>query len=251
MFEPLPFLQIIAHRGYSARAPENTLAAVRAGLMAGADAVEWDVRVAACGTPVLIHDATLDRTTDGEGPVVHRTFDELRDLDAGSWFHREFAGEPIPTLAEALEEIRPFGASVYVEVKGCRGLEDLEAMTRVVRSLEMVERTTFISLDFRIADHLATVDPGVGIGYVVAKHQQFQDAVGRARRLQGRGLVDLDHRLVLEDPHLVPRARAQEVDMAVWTVDLPVEAEALAEAGVRRFTTNQVEELLRWRTIRR
>lgn len=244
-------LEIIGHRGFSARAPENTLTAVRAALEAGADAVEWDMHVAACGTPVLIHDATLDRTTDGTGPVEARTLQQLRGLDAGAWFHPVFAGERIPTFSEALKEVRPYGATVYAEVKGCRGTEDLERMMRVVRELGMSRHTVFISLDFAIVDHLSGLPGNCRMGYVVARHQQFQDAVRRARRLPGRGLVDLSHQLVLEDPDLVPRARAQGVDVAVWTVDDPREADALAEAGVRRFTTNQVESLVKWRARQR
>lgn len=209
------------------------------------------MHVAACGTAVLIHDATLDRTTDGTGPVVARTLQQLRRLDAGTWFHPVFTGEPIPTFADALEEVRPYGATVYAEVKGYRTPDDLDRMVRVVREVGMSERTVFISLDFGIVDHLSGLPGGCRMGYVVARHQQFQDAVGRARRLPGRGLVDLSHQLVLEDPDLVPRARAQGVDVAVWTVDDPREADALAEAGVRRFTTNQVEALVKWRARQR
>lgn len=243
-------LEIIGHRGFSARAPENTLAAIRLALEAGADAVEWDMHVAACGTPVVIHDATLERTTDGEGDVARIPWDRLRTLDAGSWFHPDFAGEPIPRFRDALGEVAPYGATVYAEVKGIRELGDLDRMVSEVAAARMVEHTVFISLDFSLVDELAHRAPRCRMGYVVSRHQQFQDALGRARRLRGRGLVDLGHRMVLEDPDLVPRARAQGVDVAVWTVDDPGEADLLAKAGVRRFTTNQVEALLRWRRTR-
>lgn len=243
-------LEIIGHRGFSARAPENTLAAVRAALEAGADAVEWDLNVAACGTPVLIHDSHLSRTTDGSGKVAESTFRELRKLDAGSWFGADFAGERIPGFAEALEEVRPFGATIYAEVKAYRELEDLDRMARLVREMGVAERTAFISLDFGIADRLARREPTARIGYVVDKHQRFQDALGRARKLRGRGLVDFSHRLLLEDPDLVPRARAQGVDVAVWTVDTVEVAEALHAVGVRRFTTNEVRTLVEWRRRR-
>ena len=245
-----PFLQIIAHRGFSARAPENTLAAIRAGLDAGADAVEWDMHVAACGTPVLLHDATLERTTNGSGAVAETPLEALRTLDAGTWFDPAFAGEPIPTFVEALEEVGPYGATVYAEVKGIRGEEDLDRMVREVAEAGMRERTVFISLDFDMVDGIAARDPEVRVGYVVARLRQFQDAVGRARSLGPRGLVDLDHRLVLDDPLLPPRARAQGVGVAVWTVDDPGEAETLFRSGIRRFTTNQVEALVRWRASR-
>lgn len=243
-------LEIIGHRGFSARAPENTLAALRLALRSGADAVEWDLHVAACGTPVVIHDATLERTTDGTGAVADTRAEALRALDAGSWFDPRFAGEGVPTLREALAEVAGSGAAVYPEVKSWREPDDLTRMARTVREAGMADRTVFISLDFDTVDRLATLAPGCRMGYVVARHGEFVDALSRARRLGGRGLVDLGHRLVLEDPDLVPRARAQGVDVAVWTVDDPVEAEALARAGVRRFTTNQVEELIRWRANR-
>ena len=77
-------IEIIGHRGYASRAPENTLVSLEAALRAGARAVEFDVHVASCGTPVVIHDETLDRTTDGEGPVLRQTVEQLRTLDAGS-----------------------------------------------------------------------------------------------------------------------------------------------------------------------
>jgi glycerophosphoryl diester phosphodiesterase len=240
-------VEIIGHRGFSARAPENTLAALRMALDAGADAVEWDVRVAACGTPVLIHDASLERTTDGHGAVAEQTAESLGRLDAGAWFGPSFAGERIPTLREALAEVAPYGASVYSEVKACHREVDLERMARTVHEIGLETRTVFISLDFDIVDRLAALGDACRMGYVVAQHGQFQDALARARRLPGRGLVDLGHQLVLEDPDLVPRARAQGVDVAVWTVDEVPEAQALARAGVRRFTTNQVEALVSWR----
>jgi glycerophosphoryl diester phosphodiesterase len=245
-----PFLQIIAHRGFSARAPENTLTAIRAGLDAGADAVEWDMHVAACGTPVLLHDATLERTTDGSGLVAETPLEALRTLDAGSWFDPAFAGEPIPTFVEALQEVVAYGATVYAEVKGVREAADLDRMVQEVAEAGMRERTVFISLDFDVVDGIAARDSEVRVGYVVARLQQFQDAVGRARSLGARGLVDLDHRLVLDDPLLPPRARAQGVDVAVWTVDDLREADTLLRSGIRRFTTNQVETLVRWRASR-
>lgn len=240
-------MEIIGHRGYSARAPENTLASVRLALEAGADAVEWDIHVAACGTPVLLHDAGLERTTDGSGPVRTWSLEQLRRLDAGSWYAPAFRGEPIPTLAEALEEIRPFGATAYVEVKGYRGPGDLSRMIHIVRELGMSHQVVFISLDFDTVDRLAVHDREGRTGYVVDLHQRFQDALGRARTRPDRSLVDLAHTLVLEDPLLVPRVRAQGVDVAVWTVNDVDEARRLAEAGVRRFTTDEVERLVAWR----
>jgi glycerophosphoryl diester phosphodiesterase len=93
---------ISAHRGFSAKAPENTIAALEAALAAGADVAEVDLRMTRDGHLVLMHDRLVDRTSDGQGPVSELALDEIQRLDAGSWFRPEFAGTCVPTLEEAL-----------------------------------------------------------------------------------------------------------------------------------------------------
>lgn len=243
-------IEIIAHRGFSRVAPENTLASVRAALDANADAIEWDLQTASCGTPVLLHDSNLGRTTNGVGPVKRRTLGQLQSLDAGGWFSKEFEGERIPSFAEALDLVMPSDAIVYAEVKGYRELEDLDRMVSIVESKEMVGRVCFISLDFGIVDRIAGRNAGVGIGFVVDDDADVDAAITKAARLDGRGLVDVDRRLVLEDPSTVQRARQAGVAVAVWTVDEPEEADRLYNAGIRRFTTNAVADLMEWRALR-
>lgn len=238
--------EIIAHRGYSAVAPENTLAAVEKALEVGADAVEWDVHVASCGTPVLIHDASLGRTTNGFGPVRRRSLLQLQALDAGTWFDAAFADQRIPSLAEALEHVKGRVGRVYTEVKGYRELEDLDRMARIVRDADLAYDTVFISMDWGILERIAGQDPTVGIGYIVEKRERWEAALERATPLE-RAIVDVDRRILLAEPELVGQARQRGIDVAVWTVDDPGEAERLRRAGVRRFTTNQVERLLSWR----
>ncbi|MEK9502076.1 glycerophosphodiester phosphodiesterase [Gaopeijia maritima] len=241
--------EIIAHRGYSAVAPENTLAAVEKALEAGADAVEWDVHVASCGTPVLVHDAALGRTTNGFGPVRRRSLAQLQSLDAGSWFDAAFAGERIPSLREALEHVKGRVGRVYCEVKGYRELEDLDRMARIVREADLAYDTVFISMDWGILERIAGQDDTVGIGYIVDKRERWEEALERATP-QERAIVDVDHRILLAEPHLVAQATERGIAVAVWTVDSAAEAEQLRQAGVTRFTTNQVERLLSWRDAR-
>ena len=104
----------VAHRGYSAIAPENTLPALAAAVLAGATFVEFDVRTTADGVPMVIHDRTVDRTTDGRGAVWELTFDELRALDAGSWFSPAYAETRVPLLGEVLDLLRPHAAPADV-----------------------------------------------------------------------------------------------------------------------------------------
>lgn len=238
--------EIVGHRGYSARAPENTLASLRRAVDAGADAVEWDVQVASCGTPVLFHDTNLGRTTNGVGPVRRRTLGQLKALDAGSWFSEEFEGESIPSLAEALEATRGRVAKVYPEVKGYRELEDLDRMVDIVRRADMIGDTVFISADWRTIERIAGRDPALGIGYIVDEADRFPEALERARS-SGRAFLDFDARLLLDDPSLAERAREEGVDVGAWTVNDPADAITLAGAGVTRFTTDRVEELLDWK----
>jgi glycerophosphoryl diester phosphodiesterase len=93
---------VIAHRGCTESAPENTVASVQAAARMRCDAVEFDVHITSDGKPVVIHDATLDRTTNGEGAVAATSLAEIRTLDAGSWFSEEFAGQRVPTLEEVI-----------------------------------------------------------------------------------------------------------------------------------------------------
>lgn len=105
---------MIAHRGAPRRAPENTLAAFRRAVDEGADAIELDARLSSDGVVVVMHDVTLDRTTNGAGPVSERALAELKALDAGAKFSAEFAGEQIPLLQEVLEA---FGQRVLINVE--------------------------------------------------------------------------------------------------------------------------------------
>lgn len=109
--------RIVGHRGAAAVAPENTLAGFRAAAEAGAAWVEFDVRLAGDGTTVVIHDATVDRTTDGRGAVSSLDAAALARLDAGSGFGGRFAGERLPTLAETLRECARLGLGVNIELK--------------------------------------------------------------------------------------------------------------------------------------
>tara|TARA_B100000700_G_scaffold327319_1_gene441513 strand:- start:314 stop:1105 length:792 start_codon:yes stop_codon:yes gene_type:complete len=107
---------VIAHRGYRGSYPENTISAFEAAIEVNADMIELDVCLTRDRIPVVIHDMTLERTTDGVGFVSNFTLSELKELDAGSWFKKEFKGEPIPSLEETLEQIRG-RITVNIEIK--------------------------------------------------------------------------------------------------------------------------------------
>ncbi len=130
---------VVAHRGYRAKYPENTTVAFEAAISVEADMIELDVCLSRDRIPVVIHDKTLDRTTNGKGLVSEHTLSELKELDAGSWFSTEFKDETIPTLEEALLKIKG-RVTVNIEIKP-ESFEELSPQDAIeVQVCEMVEK---------------------------------------------------------------------------------------------------------------
>ena len=119
--------RINGHRGAAAHAPENTVEGIRAAKEMGVGAVELDVALTRDGVPVLFHDTTIERTTDGQGQVNAYSLEDLRRRDAGSWFGPDFAGAKIPTLAEAIAEIQQLGLHANFEIKPQPGEDEVTA----------------------------------------------------------------------------------------------------------------------------
>jgi glycerophosphoryl diester phosphodiesterase len=218
---------------------------MRAALEAGARALEWDLHVAACGTPVVIHDDRVDRTTDACGRVVEYAYEELARLDAGSWFSPEFAGERIPSLRAALRAAAGRVHRIYPEVKGYRTTADLERMVATVRREGLTRQTVYISMDWDALDEIRGVEPSAGIGYIVERPERFDDGLSRAERWGA--ILEVGQAILLEAPERAAAARRRGVPLAVWTVNEPERATALHSLGVTRFTTNEVSALLGWK----
>lgn len=115
--------KIIGHRGVAAYAPENSLEGIHTAADMGVEWVELDVKLTRDQVPVIFHDDTLDRTTNGTGPIKERTLDDLRQLECGSWFSGSFAGIKIPTLEEALDVLIERELGLNLEIKPCPGRE--------------------------------------------------------------------------------------------------------------------------------
>ena len=132
-----PYPRIVAHRGGGLLAPENTLAGIRLARNLGFVGVEFDVKLTADGIPVLMHDDTLERTTDGSGAVAQTSYKEIARLDAGGWFGNEFSDEPVPSFAAAAALCREAGVWANVEIKPCPGREREtgEAVARMAKLL--------------------------------------------------------------------------------------------------------------------
>lgn len=128
-------MKLICHRGASLVAPENTFAAAESALDRGAHLIELDVRESADGVLYVLHDQTLDRTTDGTGPIQYRTSQQIDALDAGRWFAPEFEGQRVPRLDAYLDHLKARGAGAYVEIKWC----DAARCAAILRETGMME----------------------------------------------------------------------------------------------------------------
>lgn len=241
-------LEIIAHRGYSARAPENTLAALRHAIDAGADAVEFDLHVTADHEPVLFHDFTLERTSSGRGRLDALDLAALRELDVGSWFGAGFADQRVATLREALELLarhrHPNGPirRVYPEIKGWQEDADAARIVGELRATGWADAACVISLDWDVLERVRGHDSHMQLGLVFDDDRLFDSALELAAG-DGRTLVDPDHRLLLANPEHVAEARARGVDVACWTVNDLAAARRLVAMGVHRLTTNEIETM--------
>lgn len=218
----------IAHRGASGRAPENTHAAFAAALALGAEAIELDVQLSADGELVVIHDETLERTTDGAGPVGDRTAAELAALDAGSWFAPEFRGERIPLLADVIAQVRD-RVTLNVEIKSARDLGVIEPkLAALVAAERATEWIVFSSFHAEAVRGMRAYAPWARLGVLCDEDPRTRGLalageVGAELVIPGRRWVDA---------RVVEEAHVRGYDVWVWTVNEPGEIRRLLALGV-------------------
>jgi glycerophosphoryl diester phosphodiesterase len=232
----------VAHRGASAYAPENTISAFRKAIEIGVDCIELDVHICRSGEVIVMHDDTLDRTTNLSGKISEMTLEEIRRADAGAWFDEEFRDEPVPTLEEALEFIGDEAVTV-VEVK------DEWIAPQVVEIIERMkarEKVVVISFHPRVLKEIRDMGVPIPTGLLVGGKPQ-EDEISRAMRLLeiasgiGVGMISLDHHLVR--PNLAYEVRRRGFGLWAWTVDEVDRMRKLIEIGVVGITSNRPDLL--------
>jgi glycerophosphoryl diester phosphodiesterase len=233
---------LVAHRGASGHAPENTMAAFQLALEMKVDGIELDVHMSRDGSIVVIHDSTVNRTTNGRGRISARTLPELRSLDAGSWFNiafpekarREYAGQQIPTLDNVLELVQD-RARLFIEMKDPHRYPDsLESkLLYMVRRHRMQDRVIFLSFDQRALRKMRDLDPTIPVALLISTFRG--DPVEAARSLHGCGLAVQHRRL---RPTLAEKALASNLSLIAWTVDNPKDMDRMIKAGASAIITN-------------
>ena len=264
--------RVIAHRGASSIAPENTLDAFKLALDLGADGVEMDVHLSSDGTPVVIHDRRVDRTTNGTGRVASLALDELVRLDAGARFRRRLSMSPrlrarvrralgeipqpsptglecIPTLESTLYLLKRSAASrIYIELKGTRDKpgELLAQTIRFVRASKLEDRVRLISFDHELIALVGDVSRDIRTGILVpgplTRVRRWPSILGAARRA-GAGEVALHYSIATR--RMVQRLREEGLEVAAWTANNRMVMRRLLAARVDSIMTNFVDRLQR------
>ncbi len=222
-------LFIWAHRGDSAHAPENTMAAFAAAEAAGAEGIELDVHLSRDGVPVVIHDDRLERTTNGQGRIAAARLHELRRLDAGSWYGAAFAGERLPTLGEVLEWAAD-RLRINIEIKSSAAGK---AVLGVLRDFPRA-RVLVSSFDHRLLAALRRDAPELPLGFLV--DSRFWRT--SLRRALASGAESFHPRQDTVSRAMLGACRGAGLAVHPWTVDDPERLAELVRMGVDGVFTN-------------
>ncbi|MCH7811582.1 MAG: glycerophosphodiester phosphodiesterase [Chloroflexi bacterium] len=230
----MPAPIIIAHRACRGHAPENTLAGIRAALRLGAQAIEFDVRCTRDGVPVLLHDATVDRTTDGAGELASLSRRQTLRLDAGG-------GERIPSLQNVLREVDG-RVSLVVEIKQ-PGIE--EAVLATVRRSKALDWCVVHSFQPGVVERVRRLEPRMPCSLLTDGRdvKDWGQLFAFVLSLGAQG-VSIYHGAIT--PELVRQAHLRELRCATWTVNRREDVRRVAAAGVDAFTSDYPDRARRW-----
>lgn len=251
---------IIGHRGASAVAPENTLAAFARAMLDGADGIEFDVRLARDEVPVVIHDATLERTGLAKARVSELTSDELRQVDVGSWFTGrapgsdiDFSGEKLPTLQQVFEFFSGKSGLLYLEMKRNAG-DGANLAAEVVKSIQrhtMHEQVIVESFDLPLIEQVKKLDASIRTAALFEpKLSQPLSLVRTMKPVElakyyGADEIALHH--TLASLRLTGKAKEAGLSIVVWTVDNTQWIERARTLGVAALITNDPALMLSYR----
>lgn len=235
-----PWPRLFAHRGGGSLAPENTLAAISLGQSLGYTAHEIDVKLSLDGVPVLLHDATLERTTNGKGRAADLPWAELKKLDAGSWHSPAYAGERIPSFAEAAELFRARDTKVHIEIKPTPGFDGETGREVALAARELFRGApvlpVFSSFSFEALVAAREAAPEIQRAWLT---DQFTEADwDRLARLEAVSLHTSHKKIDLAQ---VPRLHDKGYRVNFYTVNEIERAEMLLAAGVDGLFTDSLE----------
>ena len=234
-------MKIIAHRGASGYAPENTLAAFRKAVEMGAKAVEFDVQMSKDHQLLVIHDFYLERTTSGQGPVLLEDYQTIKSFDAGSRFDPAFCKEYVPLLEEVLDLLPP-SMEIHLEIKKSfmetRNFE--ENIYQLIKARGLLDQTIFSSFDHQCLKNLLDKHKGIRVGMLIRSSM-----IGTTTYMKDRGLASysLDQEASFVTPQLVQEVHDANLQLNTFTVNDPGLADHFQKIGVDGIFTNYLDLL--------
>ncbi len=239
---------VASHRGDRKVAPENTLPAFESAIQAGARFVETDVQLTSDGVPVLMHDRTIDRTTNGTGKVGDLAFSQLEGLDAGSWFSPEFAGTRIPTLEQLLSRLSEQASSAQpvralIELKGFWSAEEAGLVTSMIERFELSGLVVLMSFDAVTLDNARIADES--IPRAILMKELPSDPVGFAE-LYGAIAIITSAEAIGADRWAVDRIHRSGLAVLVYTLNSKSSWNLAISLGVDGIITDRPSPLMNW-----
>ncbi len=245
---PIPLVRpgqpglVVGHRGNRAGAPEDTLASEVSAAEVGAQVLEFDLHMTSDGVPVVMHDSTVDRTTDGSGAIGSLTLAQIERLDAGSSFSPAFAGIRVPTLEQVLAFAAPTSLIVLPELKeDTWTTAQVRTVVGLIRQYHMADRTMFQSFYPDVLRLAATVAPDIARAVLVTTIPS--DPVAFVKSFDGQGLLPEQSSVTAD---LVATLHRAGLSIMVWTVDDPDAWAALTADGVDGIMSNNPGALYGW-----
>lgn len=237
-------VMVIAHRGFSGTAPENTLIAFKKALDLGVDMIELDVHLSKDAEVVVIHDETLNRTTNGKGKVAEYTLKELKQLDAGSFLSPQFSGERIPTLREVLQIVKgriPLAIELKKGDMGRYTIIDLaDRAFQEIEKMGMLNQVIFASFELSAIERIQERNPHIPVALNFGKEWNFPEEM-----TGGKSISVLSCRARVLNPYNISTAHKQGIKVLAWTLNTEEEMEQFLRLGVDGIITNYPDRLIK------
>ena len=238
---------VVGHRGAMGYAPENTLASFEEAVRRGADLIELDVQLSSDGEVVVMHDASVDRTTNGEGLVRDLPWKRIKSFDAGAWYRQDFAGEYVPSLTDVIQRFRSrrttggHALGFIVELKTVRGWGGslADAVVNVLQKEDFVERIFIISFDAVSLQEVRAAHRSVPTGLLYSEEGE-ESRIAQARMIQAQALFP---RKTCVTTRGVVAAHKAGLAVATWTANTKNEMKRMIACGVDAVTTNYPDRL--------
>lgn len=239
---------LVGHRGAMGHAPENTFASFICGIKLGADMLECDIHLSKDRKCVVMHDESVERTTNGHGQIRNLTVSEIKKLDAGAWYSKKNTGEKVPLLEDLLDWVKerksclgkPLGLVIEIKNEPIRYLGIEKVAIEIVKKKKMQSRVIFISFDHGVVKRAKFLEPNISTG--ILYRETLADPVKRAKEV---GVDALFPRRHIITKALIKKAHQHKFFVATWTVNEVKEMKRILGFGIDAIATNFPDKLNR------